>query len=335
VPSGDDLGTVKASRKRKKAPLISTTLIALPALVRDKFSAAVTRVLSERAAFICSRPECLELTVAPHSNVNKSAKTGEAAHITAAALGGPRYDPSLTHEDRSSIENAIWLCSNCATLIDKDAPAFPVDLLRSWKAQHEAWIQAGGAIASMPTVTVKSLEGFSVPTEGPTDVSAQENDIGREHRLLIELEGHAAITEFELICQFPEGVYRWWLVRRPVGVEVLFEKEHPDVITSGEVTTIGEGGDPPPCNWRLAIGPLYPGQTVDLRLRTSARRDIGPSVLSGPEHWLHGTYRWEYRGAPKRRKLTVVIVYDTSTRKITSLPATADPIHVIKSFHYP
>lgn len=45
---------------------------------------------------------------------------GKVAHITAAAVGGPRYMKELSEEDRKSITNAIFLCSNCADLIDKN-----------------------------------------------------------------------------------------------------------------------------------------------------------------------------------------------------------------------
>ena len=62
---------------------------------------------------------------------------GEAAHITAAAAGGPRYDPSLSHLDRRSFSNGIWLCRNCARLIDADERGFTVELLREWKKKAE------------------------------------------------------------------------------------------------------------------------------------------------------------------------------------------------------
>jgi hypothetical protein len=60
-----------------------------------------------------------------------------AAHITAAALGGPRYDSSFTVEQRASPENGIWLCQNCAALIDRDVHRFTVDLLHAWKTVAE------------------------------------------------------------------------------------------------------------------------------------------------------------------------------------------------------
>ena len=45
--------------------------------------------------------------------------------------------PKLTEAERISIENGIWLCSNCSNLIDKDAASFPVKLLFKWKKESE------------------------------------------------------------------------------------------------------------------------------------------------------------------------------------------------------
>lgn len=109
---------------------------------RDDFSEAVKRALAARVGNLCSNPDCHALTSGPH----------EAAHMTAAAPGGPRYDASLTPEQRSSIENAIWLCQNCAALIDSDPVRFPMALLREWKAQAEEAARSGmGKTAVAPS----------------------------------------------------------------------------------------------------------------------------------------------------------------------------------------
>jgi hypothetical protein len=60
-----------------------------------------------------------------------------AAHITAASIGGPRYDSDLLPEERSSTSNGIWLCQNCAKLIDNDISRFSVGVLSQWKTEAE------------------------------------------------------------------------------------------------------------------------------------------------------------------------------------------------------
>ncbi len=69
-------------------------------------------------------PECDQLTSGPQESLPKVLNIGVAAHITAASEGGPRYDRSMTPEERSSIENGILLCQNHATLIDNEPESY-------------------------------------------------------------------------------------------------------------------------------------------------------------------------------------------------------------------
>lgn len=106
-------------------------------MARDDFSAEVKDVLARRVGMRCSNPNCRQLTSGPQQNPTKALNVGVAAHITAASRGGPRYDSRLHAADRKSAENAIWLCQNCAKLIDNDPPIYTVDLLRHWKRLSE------------------------------------------------------------------------------------------------------------------------------------------------------------------------------------------------------
>ncbi len=111
---------------------------------RDDFSKTVVDALGKRAAFICSNPDCHILTLAPSDeNENKFLYFGKAAHICAAAKGGPRYVAEMTSDERKTASNGIFLCSNCAEMIDKNNGIdFPVELLRRWKEDHEKWVAA-------------------------------------------------------------------------------------------------------------------------------------------------------------------------------------------------
>jgi hypothetical protein len=64
--------------------------------------------------------------------------TGKAAHIHAAAPGGPRYLVTMTSDERRDISNGIWLCNHHANLIDNDAVTYAADDLRVMKREHEA-----------------------------------------------------------------------------------------------------------------------------------------------------------------------------------------------------
>jgi hypothetical protein len=104
---------------------------------RDEFLAATIRTLANRAGHRCSNPECPRPTSGPALAEDKSVNVGQAAHITAAAPGGKRYDASLTPRERRAASNGIWLCQLCAKLIDTDEARFTVDLLRKWKQDAE------------------------------------------------------------------------------------------------------------------------------------------------------------------------------------------------------
>jgi hypothetical protein len=102
---------------------------------RDEFAPDVKDTLSKRVGMLCSR--CFRATSGPHENPLKAVNIGVAAHITAAAPGGARYDASLTPQQRKDISNGIWLCQFCGKLVDNDAKRFPVERLRLWKQRAE------------------------------------------------------------------------------------------------------------------------------------------------------------------------------------------------------
>jgi hypothetical protein len=109
---------------------------------RDEFPTGIIDTLRKRAAFICSNPNCRNMTIAAsEASTEKVQYIGVAAHITSAAAGGPRYDTSLTPAERQGVQNGIYLCNNCATLVDKNNGIdYSVALLKELKATHEKWV---------------------------------------------------------------------------------------------------------------------------------------------------------------------------------------------------
>ena len=114
---------------------------------RDNFAAATKRLLAQRAGNRCSIPTCRAPTSGPTQDREGAVNLGEAAHITAAAPGGARYDPTLTPEQRRHADNGIWGCVKCAKLIDADESRFTVQDLRRFKADAE---REAGRLAGKP-----------------------------------------------------------------------------------------------------------------------------------------------------------------------------------------
>jgi len=101
--------------------------------VRDDFTDLTKRNLAQQVACRCSKPDCRAVTAGPHTNDAKALNVGVAAHITAASPDGPRFDPTLSVDERKAPANAIWLCQTCAKLVDNDPERFTSVVLREWK----------------------------------------------------------------------------------------------------------------------------------------------------------------------------------------------------------
>jgi hypothetical protein len=77
--------------------------VGLGTLMRDDLSTPSKEVLAKRVGFRCSNPKCGKLTAGPQADVLKAINIGVAAHITAAAPGGPRYDSGLSAKERAGV----------------------------------------------------------------------------------------------------------------------------------------------------------------------------------------------------------------------------------------
>lgn len=104
---------------------------------RDDFSLETKRLLANRAGMKCSNPKCQKVTCCASTDPNGVTNIGVAVHICAAAKNGPRYDETMSLEERKSSENGIWLCQSCAKMIDSDSVRYPKEVLQVWKQLAE------------------------------------------------------------------------------------------------------------------------------------------------------------------------------------------------------
>ncbi|MFW7340489.1 DUF2634 domain-containing protein [Pollutimonas sp. H1-120] len=105
---------------------------------RDDFSQTTRNTLALRAGYRCSFTDCGIPTAGPSDEaLDKHISIGVAAHISAASLGGARYDENMTSAERTHIRNGIWLCQTHSRLIDVNPVAYPVEALHKMKEEHE------------------------------------------------------------------------------------------------------------------------------------------------------------------------------------------------------
>jgi hypothetical protein len=233
---------------------------------RDDFTPAIKRQLALRAAHRCCNPRCRSLTVKPTAD-GKTVSLGVAAHVCAAAPGGPRFDPAQTPEERASSDNAIWVCHNCSDRIDKDRANHSEELLRNWRQQHEAWVAEEDFVPGLPKFELSTLGGLSVP-HGPEQIVAEDLQRLREHTILIATSSRHEIEQLTIRLQFPEPVAAWSVVASPPGVEVRLRPERSTWLVAGSGSVSITGELPPTANFLIDVERLMPARTLALRLRS-------------------------------------------------------------------
>jgi hypothetical protein len=168
--------------------------------VRDEFTAATKERIGKRAGWVCSNPDCRCATVGAAEGDNGVINVGVAAHITAASHDGPRYDPSLTSEQRRHHSNGIWLCQKDGKAVDSDEQHFTVEMLRKWKCDAEkrsfqAIVAPGAqrdqqvAAATIDAAVKVLIDRLGLPAEDDIDtvaarlIAATANDIAAFRRM--------------------------------------------------------------------------------------------------------------------------------------------------------
>lgn len=103
----------------------------------------------------CTLPSC-NRPLAREEERHGQVLLGEAAHIAGERPGSPRYDPTMTPEERDAHANLIYLCPNCHRLIDRSPRDYSTDRLHAFKREREQSVQQDRA-AAMPRIGVAEL----------------------------------------------------------------------------------------------------------------------------------------------------------------------------------
>jgi len=182
--------------------------------VRDDFSQSVRRSLAHRVDLLCSNPDCRAHTTGPQSDPSKVIDVGVAAHITAASPGGPRFDPDLSDKERASATNGVWLCQNCAKLIDSDVARFSAIVLRGWKLGAE-W-------------DAKQRIGKTNSTQRRASRRV-EAELKRDHRVRDELQKAMLKSSVERMKRPPGQSRPWKFAKGEFIVHRLGETSYPSI----------------------------------------------------------------------------------------------------------
>ncbi|MES3007090.1 MAG: hypothetical protein V4751_04890 [Pseudomonadota bacterium] len=126
---------------------------------------------------------------------------GIAAHITAASSRGPRYDTTITPEERSSEANGIWMCQVHGKLIDDTQSTHTTDQLKRWKKQHEEWVFA--RVACADSTLKHGITSISINRIGPFRESTTIS-LG-QHNVVFGSNGSGKSSLCESIAAFSGG----------------------------------------------------------------------------------------------------------------------------------
>jgi hypothetical protein len=202
---------------------------------RGHFSKGVIETLMKRAGGLCSNPDCGRRTIGPSAAApEKSDTVGVAAHIKGAQRGSARYDPEQNDEERHGIDNGIWLCSFCATLIDKNLGVdFPIETLRTWKIFSERSAREGlvrgaksvkeNCISTLIYINVPRLLHFDFLTQKrPSFPSIFQEGIPRDRFIVPEIAALGTAIE---ALEFPALSWQETIktMQDPIGTLVSFE----------------------------------------------------------------------------------------------------------------
>lgn len=107
-------------------------------MAKDKarqYKPTTIRRLDKLSGNQCAEPSCQKKLIAEDGQSIIS----KICHIEAASKNGPRWNSTMTDDERRDSSNLILLCDEHHTIIDNkiNEAKFPVALLKQWKSAHE------------------------------------------------------------------------------------------------------------------------------------------------------------------------------------------------------
>ena len=297
---------------------------------RDGFRLNIKELVAKRAAYLCSNPGCRKNTIGPNSDPLKALSIGVAAHICAASPGGPRYDDSQSTSQRSGLDNAIWLCVECSTIIDKDPKRYTKENLLLWKREHESELLKNERVIKLPNINLRTEKGLSVGGDVFQVITAEHIKTFRESVIEICNENKIGLKDIELAVYFPELIVGRKLSSCPAGSKIIHEP-----IRTKWFSHVGEGGsitfpdmnNKPFSELRIGIDVLLPSNKVEFQLLSvydvmydSKMGEMISDNNSLKELSFHitGHFQYEMNGIYIKRRIIVPINYNKQERSMSA-----------------
>ncbi len=177
-------------------------------MAERKYPERILKALWARSGGLCML--CKKPVVIIDDPRNPPTIIGEMAHIHGLKPNSPRYDPSMTDEERNSYENLLILCRNCHALIDKNPDKYPPEKLKAIKREHEKWVIEQWKISSSDVtfaeldVVIKYLLKANFPDTPATLQIIPPREKIRKNNLSSEIENliTMAMTGIEQVKEY-------------------------------------------------------------------------------------------------------------------------------------
>ncbi|MBA6362325.1 hypothetical protein H4J56_13845 [Colwellia sp. BRX8-4] len=99
------------------------------------------KMLWGRAASRCAFASCKTELVMDATETDDESLVGEACHIIARSVDGPRGESDLSSEQRDKYGNLLLLCNVHHKVIDDQPGEYTVEKLKAIKQEHESWVK--------------------------------------------------------------------------------------------------------------------------------------------------------------------------------------------------
>jgi hypothetical protein len=297
--------------------------------MRDEFTNKTKDTLAKRVAWRCSFSGCARITVGPgHQNSNDIVNLGEAAHINAASPKGPRFDETMSPEQRKSIDNGVWMCRHHARMIDSDFFNYSAATLKQWKeiAENETYRllkELEGTSNKKPTTLVAIgkeivFEGFwKAVKKGFWVFEVHRFLIGKEEDLTYFNETKRSPQEKYIVIESQgdgrilDGSLEWELVNDILEISFKVEDKLPRS-TPYDLTDISANFEFEDGDFKLVKGEDCAKQAIMIALST----DFGDMWYSPSFGSFFSMYYWAFKDNTEVLKRFIKL----EITRLTSIP---------------